>query len=255
MRRLSEKMPEEYKLETTKKSNITLTQPRRWSEEEINWMLKKKESGYSTLELADSMDRSEVSVSIKLKRLLKKNGNYNKKHVLEKYEVNREFIEIINPKSVLDVYCGTTSFYKKNFSDIKVTTNDKDIEIDADYHLDSLRFICLMYNENKKFDVVDLDPFGSAYECFDLAIKMAKKGIVITLGEMGHKRFKRLDFVRRMYGINSLDDFSSDNIIKEIINIGKKNKKKLTPIFHKDWSGISRVWFKIETMKITEQWE
>ena len=90
--------------------------------------------------------------------------------------------------------------------------------------------------------------------CFDLAIKMSKKAIIITLGELGHKRFKRLDYVRRYYGIEKLNDFTTDNLIKHIIKIGERNKKLLIPVYIKDWNNIARVYFKIKKIKITEQW-
>ena len=106
-----------------------------------------------------------------------------------------------------------------------------------------------------KYDMIDLDPFGSAYDCFDLAIKMAKKGLCITLGEMGHKRWKRLDFVKWRYGINSLDDFTSDIIIKKIQEIGIRNKKILKVFAKRDWQNISRVWFVIKPYKETSQWD
>ena len=41
--------------------------------------------------------------------------------------------------------------------------------------LDFSKNIINMSSLNKKFDVVDLDPFGSAFDCFDLAIKIASK--------------------------------------------------------------------------------
>jgi tRNA G26 N,N-dimethylase Trm1 len=108
----------------------------------------------------------------------------------------------------------------------------------------------LEYSKNNKYDLVDLDPFGSAYDCFDLAIKMATKCLIITFGELGHKRFKRLDYVSRHYDINNINDFTTDNLIKEVIKIGKRNKKELTPVFIKDWRNISRVYFEINNIKI-----
>lgn len=102
---------------------------------------------------------------------------------------------------------------------------------------------------------MDLDPFGSAYDCFDLAIKMAKIGVFITFGELGHKRWKRLDYVRRYYGIKSMEDLTLDNLVKEVQKIGARNKCLLTPVFQREWRRTGRVWFKKETMKITEQWD
>ena len=121
--------------------------------------------------------------------------------------------------------------------------------------MDSLKLLCQLYSEDKKFDFIDLDPYGSASDCFDLAIKMANKGIAITFGEIGHKRFKRLDYVRRHYDIHTLDEFTTDNLIKYVQKIGVKNKKNLVVYRKCEWNGISRVWFLMEGLKITEQWD
>lgn len=77
----------------------------------------------------------------------------------------------------------------------------------------------------------------------------------MTLGELGHLRWKRLDFVRRYYGIETLEDFTIDNLIAEIQKIGLRNKKHLEPAFIKEWNQIGRVYFTIHPVKITEQWE
>lgn len=247
-------MPNEFKGEELTKTEYIKNTPRKWTKEEIEWCLKLKEQGYTNKEIAISVGREDVSVSIKLKRLTKKNDTYNKKHILDKYNVNELYYQDLKPKTILDVYCGQKSYWR-NSSEAQVTTNDKDIKIEADYHMDALKFLCQQYIGNNKYDLIDLDPFGSAYECLDLAIKMAKKGLIVTLGEMGHKRFKRLDYVKRMYGIESLEDFTSEMIVKEIQKIGLKNKKLLHVHTLKDWQGISRVWFTIEECKITEQWK
>lgn len=120
--------------------------------------------------------------------------------------------------------------------------------------MDALACICYLYSKGATYDIVDLDPFGSAYDCFDLAIKMAKKGLVITLGELGHKRWKRLDYVSRYYGIETLEDFTIERLVEHIQMIGRRNKKLLTPLFMREWRNIGRVWFAIEPLKITEQW-
>lgn len=73
----------------------------------------------------------------------------------------------------MDLFCGVKNFY----SDYDNTTNDINEEIPADYHNEALKTICKLYSENKKYDLIDLDPFGSAFDCFDLAIKMAKKDL------------------------------------------------------------------------------
>lgn len=131
-----------------------------------------------------------------------------------------------------------------------IITNDIEKEYYNSYRNDALKTLCLLYYQNEKFDLVDLDPFGSAYDCFDLAIKTAKKGLIITYGELGHKRWKRLDYVERYYNIQTLEDFNLENLIKETQAIGIRNKKKLSPIFTKKWQNIARVYYKIEKYKV-----
>lgn len=247
------KMPTEFKGELKKSGGYTISSPREWTEKEIEWVKKMLDEGYSNKEIAESVDRTTTSVAIKVKRLGKKENTYNQRHVLEKYDLNAMFLNLIQPETICDAFCGQKSFYKS--LDYNVITNDLDSGVEADYHMDAFRFMCEMFLEGKSFDLVDLDPFGSAYDCFDLAVKMAKKGVIITLGELGHKRWKRLDFVGRYYGINSLEDFTIENLIQHIQMIGERNKKKLIPVFTKEWRNIGRVYFRIEPIKIVEQWE
>ena len=228
------------------------TIPRKWTDSEIEYMLKLKEDGKSINEICSILDRSVASVSVKLKRLKKKDNTYNQKHIDEKNKINADFVSQINPSSILDLYHGTGN---PAYDNLNVISNDTNLEYDCDYHLDALHCLCNLYYNHKKFDLIDLDPFGSAYDCFDLAIKMAKKGLCITLGEMGHKRWKRLDYVKYRYGIYNLEDFTSDNLIKKIQEIGLVNKKQLIVFDKKDWHNISRVWFIIEPYKETSQWE
>lgn len=247
-------MPSEYKGEYTKNGGLTKFQPRKWTEKEIEWVNMLKEKGFNTKQIAECIDRDVTQVSIKIKRLGKMNKTYNDPHRAEKYATNTRFIIDANIDSVLDVFSGSKSAYE-TYGLKKLVTNDAEVSFSTDYNYDALTFCCMQYAGGNKYDLVDLDPFGSAYDCFDLAIKMAKKGLVITLGELGHKRFKRLDFVRRYYGIETLEDFTTDNLVKHIIKIGERNKKTLIPIYVKDWRNIARVYFKIEQLKITEQWD
>ena len=248
-----EDMPIEYYGKIKKGCGYTNTNPRDWTEKEIQWIQEKKKQGFTNKQIAEKINRTEVSISIKLKRLGKTNNTYNKRHVEEKENINIKFIEEMKPKTLLDLYCGGGHTYYK---DLIATKNDLDLNIkDADYHEDAFKLICKLYSHDKKYDIIDLDPYGSAYDCFDLAIKMANKGLIITLGELGHKRWKRLDFVSTHYDINNLEDFTIENIINYIIKIGKRNKKQLIVKYQKEWQNIGRVWFEIKPLKITKQWE
>lgn len=246
------KMPEEFKGEVKRSGGYTKTAPREWTAPEIEWVQDLMKKGFTAKEIAVSIDRSEVSASIKIKRLGKQNKTYNAEHVTEKYQINSDFIDHIKPQCVLDVYAGEKSCYEGRCA---VISNDKNECCDTNFHLDALKFCCTMYYQGLKADIVDLDPFGSAYDCFDLAVKMAKKGLVITFGELGHKRWKRLDYVRSHYGIESLDELTLDRLINEVQIIGRRNKKELTVFAKREWRNIGRVWFEIAPIKVTEQWQ
>jgi hypothetical protein len=245
-------MPTEYKGDFIKNGGLTRFTPRKWTEKEIEWVGMLKEKGLSVKQIAECIDRDVTQVSIKIKRLGKKNKTYNDAHRVDKYSTNAQFIKDIDINTVLDLYSGKTSYYS-SLGLKKLVTNDVETSFGTDYNYDALSCICMLYAGNNKYDLIDLDPFGSAYDCFDLAIKMAKKGLIITLGEMGHKRFKRLDFVSRYYGIKTLEDFTTDNLVNHIIKIGERNKKLLTPVYIKDWRNIARVYFKIESLKVVDK--
>ena len=176
--------------------HVTKSKPRKWDDDNIKALKELKAKGLSNKEIAKELDRTEVSIQIKLKRLNKSNTTYNDKHRKDKYRTNAEFLRDLQPTNVLDLYAGENSFYKDYRNPL--ITNDKNKEFtNCDFNLPALKLLCKMYYDGKKFDLIDLDPFGSAYECFDLSLKLAKKGLIITFGELGHKRWKRLDYVKR----------------------------------------------------------
>ncbi len=245
-------LPKEYIGKETKNGGFTKNNPRQWTQKEIDWCLMLKNKGFKNKEIAKFLYRELISVSIKIKRMSKTNNTYNEKHKDDKYFHNDLFLSEIQPKTVLDLFSGL-SYYDGKVDELY--TNDIDERFNTYYSEKAEKLVCKLYYQNSKFDLIDIDPFGSAYDCFDLCIKMAKKGIIITLGELGHKRWKRLHFVRSHYGIEKIEDFTSKRIVAEIIKIGIRNKKKLIPIFLNDYTNISRVYFKIEEIKITEQWD
>ncbi|WP_380570391.1 hypothetical protein [Staphylococcus hyicus] len=239
------------------KTEFTKSAPRKWTKEEEEWIVEKKLKGHSVSEIAKALNRTEVSISIKLKRLKKRTetNTYNEHHLEEKYGMNSKVAsELPKNAKVLDLFCGVNSYWKNTYKDFKVTTNDKDNSIDADYNMDAHKLICKLYSESQKYDFIDLDPFGSAYDCFDLAIKMAKKGLYITFGEIGHKRWNRLDYVSKRYDIKSLDEFNLEKLIEKVMLLGLRNKKTLKPKYIGEYRNISRVYFEINDYKETSQW-
>jgi hypothetical protein len=246
-------LPKKFFGKSIKKS-LTKTAPRRWTPGENNWVLELRKKGFSNKHIAGFTKRSNTSVELQMKRLGKKNGKtYNLVHRVDKYVQNYKFIELLDCKSILDLYSGEKSCYIGKVN--KVCTNDTDKRFKTDYTVKAEKLVVDLFFENKKFDIVDIDPFGSGYDCINYGIRIAKKGIIITLGEMGHLRWKRLGYVRTHHDINTLEEFTTENIIKSIIKIGLRNKKKLTPVIISDYRNISRVYFTIEKVKMTEQWD
>lgn len=235
-----------------KPSGGNKTTPRSWSKEEAQWLVDKKAEGFSVDDIAEALGRSHESVEVKLKRVSKSNDSYNEKFRNLKYLANQSFVNEIKPQSALDVYAGN-SWWKDNVE--SCISNDKDKSFDNDYHVDAFDLMCQMHLERRSFDVIDLDPFGSAYESFDIAFRMARKGVVISFGEWGHKRWKRLDFVRHRYGIESLEDFEADAFIREAQRIARLHKKQATVFDTLQYSNFLRVYFTISPFKETSQWQ
>ena len=232
---------------------------RKWSDEELEWCKELHGMGYSYSEIAISIRRTKDSVQSKMNEMLKKTNAYNSQHIEEKFRVNVEFADsVINSHSgsnrhfkILDLYCGYNGFWtqyaesKKNIR-IDVTTNDKNPEIKADYNEDAERLIHKLYYEKNMYDIVDIDPFGSPYECLELGVKMAKRGLCVTFGDLKLKQWGCLDFMRDRYGIETMDEMNVDSLIAYVIKVGRRNGKALE-VFHQSvWNKLARVWFRVE---------
>ena len=243
-----EYMPKEYYGRLLPHNGHSTSIPREWTDKEEEWLRYCLSKGYSTRQIAESMNRSENSVYHKRKRLSFKDKTYNADHIKEKYLLDTSFCDLLNVETILDLYAGDSTKYQK----YDVTSNDTNESYNTTYHRPALKLLCQLYSENKKYDVIDLDPYGSAYDCFDLAIKMSRKGLIISLGEIVTKKRGYLGFVRNHYGIDNIKDFTTDNMIKHIQRIGMRNRKKLVVWHKKEWKTISRVWFTIEPYKNME---
>jgi hypothetical protein len=245
--------PTEIIGEIRKPAGGNKTSPRTWTKKELDWVSEKRKEGYSNNVIANALGRSEISLQIKLKRVNKTLDNYNRENRPEKYAANKKFLDLIQPKSVLDVYAGN-SWWREQFEN--TVTNDKDSRFSNDYQLDALDLLCKIKIEGKKFDIVDLDPYGSAYDQFDLALKIAKRGLIVSFGEWGHKRWKRFDFVKPRYGINNVEEYGNgEPFINELQRIAACNKRLANPVITVQYANFIRVYFTLEEMKITEQWK
>lgn len=150
-----------------------------------------------------------------LKNEFKKENNlYNENHVDKKYEKNQAFLDLIQPESICDAFCGVISPYKNIFKTNakEILTNDANPH-PADYNMDANDFMQMLIDQGKTYDLVDIDPWNSPIEFIDNGIKLAKKAICITYGEFGNmKRTKKVNYIKRAYNL-SLEEYTIDNII------------------------------------------
>jgi hypothetical protein len=223
-------------------NGVIKSEPKKWTKKEIEILLDYKKNNVSFEEIGSLLKRTSYSCNKKYYKLMKKLDKYNVKHRAEKYRTNAEFLSKVEATTILDVFSGGVSWYKKN-TDYQVIDNDLYVD-GADYKMDAIDF--LFSQRKNKFDIVDLDPFGSAFECFDFALQIAQKGLIITFGEIVGRRFNRMDFVEYRYGMNYIEDFTTKKLCEYVIGRGLIFRKKLTPTIISELTNISRVYFSIE---------
>ena len=232
-------------------SGFTRTVPRRWTVSEVEWCLARRAEGWSVERIAGEVGRSVVSVQVKLKRVSKVDGSYNARFRGLKYAANERFLGAVEPGSVLDVFAGV-SWWRN--AGVECVTNDVDESFGADFCLDAFDFLCDVWRGGERFDVVDLDPFGSAYECFDFAVRVARKGVVVSFGEWGHRRWKRFDFVGPRYGVECVEDFVVERFVGEFQRVARLHKKRAEVFEVLQYGHFLRVYFVLEGFKELSQW-
>ena len=147
----------------------------------------------------------EAKVKVIKKEIRKEDNTYNAGHVEEKYAVNKIFVEAIEPRSILDLFCGIYSFYKSN--GYRVITNDNNPDVVADYHMDALVLLNNLIQNGAQFDIVDVDPYNSPAIYIVNALKVAQKGIIITFGDhWSNIHYKKKDFIYSTYGFSYVGD-------------------------------------------------
>ena len=223
----------------------THTKPRKWTDEDVRQLMTAREAGATDAEIAQSLGRSEISVQIKRKRLSKKTDRYNDPHRSAKYAANSLFLNRVQPRSILDVYAGPTSYYEGR--GYKLETNDLKYQGHT-YQADASRLCAQLYGSGKMYDVVDLDPFGSAHGCLENAVRIARHGLIISFGEIGHRRWKRLDYVSRTYRIEDMDDFTHQALEEYVMEVAGRFKKEATVFTRITPRNFARSYFLLSPM-------
>lgn len=214
----------------------------------INKIIELKEEGFSYKHLSDKFGYSTELIKAWVNKNKKAKNTYNKDHVEEKYEINKDFFEKINPETILDLYCGRNRFWASNYGSVcKVISNDnlKDKKADPDYKMtinaDQLLQAYLMVD--KHFDLIDIDPYGSPRDCIEAGIKLADKGLIITFGDFkNRKRFSsETQNLFEDYNINlPKNKITIDHIADFVVKLSN-NKFEVWGII--EWKNCDRIYF------------
>lgn len=245
------KLPQEHIGEKLTPNGLTKNQPRRWTTQEESHALLLREKGLTNHQIAFCLERDVVQVGIKIKRLLKKTGEYNDRHQQDKYQTNDLFLALLQPSTVLDLFAGPDSYYHDKVEE--VYTNDVNPDYGTYYNERAEVLAATLANEGQTFDLVDVDPFGAAFDCLESALQLADRGLVVTFGELGHRRWKRLDYVGPRYGIAKVEEFTAEYLAKFVQGAGEKYGKKLDLIFLRKWHNIARAYYIINPQNQVKQ--
>lgn len=182
------------------------------------------------------------------RRRIKSNTYIDQQQV--KYDADNAFAKEIEAETILDVYAGDSRKYvalKK-----KVITNDIDQKCNTDYHLPADRFLAQMYGEARNIDLVDLDPYGSCWDCLPLAIKLARKGLIVSYGDFSNWRYKRWEIIQHQIGCKpeSIEQYKQF-LITITIQMGMTYaKKKLVPVYQYTVNKyFTRIYYRVEKGK------
>ena len=226
----------------------------KFSDYEISLIEDMKQRGFSLKMISLLVDRSETSITRILTKDNKENYKFgNEKTNKLKYSTNERFLSSLEDiHTVLDAFCGKTSWWKTNNPDLQVTTNDLNEKVEADYHQPARYLLNKFVETGQRFDIIDLDTFNNALEEFIEAIMIAEKGIIITFGDRraykNHRARKKgiKNLENKIKNKFLLDEYDEDLIISRLQNIAwKLTDKKIVVQEKYSTSGIWRVYFKI----------
>lgn len=219
-------------------------------EEKIKKAHELKKEGFSIKHISNKLNLKVDVVKNYLVSYKKKENSYNLDHLSDKYELNDEFFQLIKPKSILDVFCGQRRFWAdyKN-EECNVVSNDsmqdENARPDNFMTLPANQLLEIYKLAKIKFDIVDIDPYGSPIDCLESAVNVAEKGLIITFGEFKKikYRFKNIgeNFFKEKYGITIPLENITINDLADIITKISNNKFKVWRIG--DWRNCDRVYF------------
>lgn len=222
----------------------------RYTRPELLYIMKLNDLGVSYELIAKSISRPESSVRTRCVKFRTENGTYNKNHIEEKYNLNDKFLKYLKKDgkigAILDAYSGRNPFwvkYDNDKEDIRVLTNDINENYPAKLHFPAEDLVKVLHEQKYGFDIVDLDPFNTPMGCFDDAVKICNRGLIMTFGDkrgiMSNKNLAKERYGCRVY--------NERKIIQHYIRRAKKFGVNLRVWKFVKWKMTWRVYFKVLT--------
>jgi hypothetical protein len=207
-----------------------------------------KANGYNTDQIATAASRTSESINNKSKSFSTKTIGSNTAGIKGKYETNDIFLSQIKPKSILDLHAGKHSYYDpySSINNTKLITNDKKYKGHT-YKGDAGKVASLLYGQGESFDIVDIDPFGSAYSCFMSGIQMADKALIITFGDIKNAiQYRNIQTYGPRYSVLEIEELTISKILNEVNRIASICKKVLTIKHHLTTGKMHRIYFEVK---------
>lgn len=161
-----------------------------------------------------------------------------------RYEMNAAFARRIEYSNALEPFAGKKKQYHHSLR------NDKNTMYDCDCHMDAMDFLEMVHmrDGDDSYDLVDLDPFASSVPYFPLACKLARKGIIIHIGDLLYLNYKPQDLYR--FYPNSRLPFKGDRmkvIRSHFTETAKQLGKRLLFWDDYQYGSVAKLYYKIRT--------
>lgn len=207
--------------------------------------------GFTYEKIAEHFGTTRAYIENQFREIRKLENTYNLEHLEDKYRTNKLFKREIKPRTILDPFCGTKKFWETTYWGLTVISGDSGRHAKPDIKCSAQDLLTVFYKLNKKFDLIDIDPYGSPSEYLEKAIYLAKKGLIVTFGDTPnsmHRWGSRNDnHFKDLYGIDKKPiDVTGQDLADAVIRMAEKQWKCLEVSYLKVWNNCIRIYFKVK---------
>lgn len=231
-----------------------------WDSDKESVAIKMKSEGSTYSGIAEFLGTSEVSVKHKIRRIKQSENQDKYKHTKEKSEQVDKFISGKNKKT-LETHAGFGCMTEKysSFGDVYSIElvqdrvdfiNAKKIKGVECIKGDSEKEVLSLLYKNKKYDIVDVDPYGFPSRYFPNVFGLIDEGILfLTFPVMGVAQINKItiEHYRVFWGIDLSDkDCYTDKIVKKLKDYAFMQKRSIEVLEIKKIDRIYRFAIKVK---------